>query len=86
MEIFVEHDEISRRFDLTADGKAGGYLTYEVCDGSLDIQHTVVCPEMRGRGLGEILVTAAAEYARSKGLVVSASCGYARKILVKMEK
>ena len=36
-----------------------------------------------GRGLGEILVTAAAEYARDKGLEVSASCGYARKILAK---
>jgi len=85
MECSVEHDEEGHRFNLMADGQVGGYIIYEVCGGCMDIQHTVVYPELRGNGLGEVLVDAATEYAESKGLGISATCGYARKLLAKGE-
>ena len=81
MESGMEHDENGRRFDVIVDGRSGGYLTYEICDGALDIQHTVVNVELRGRGLGEVLVTAAAKFAESKGLKIVPTCSYAKKLL-----
>ncbi|WP_048112730.1 GNAT family N-acetyltransferase [Candidatus Methanoplasma termitum] len=81
METSVKHDEGRGRFDLYADGKKGGYLTYEIYGGSLDIQHTVVEPEFRGKGLGEILLDAAVKYANKKGLKIVPSCSFAAKKL-----
>ncbi|MCL2031947.1 MAG: N-acetyltransferase [Methanomassiliicoccaceae archaeon] len=81
MECSVEHDEKGCRFNLMADGQAGGYIIYEVCDGCFDIQHTVVYPELRGNGLGEVLVAAATEYAESKGFRMMPTCSYAKRLL-----
>jgi len=81
MEARVEHDEKDCRFKLFADGKAGGFLTYEIYDGCLDIQHTVVSTEFRGNKLGEVLIAAAAEFADRKGLRIAPTCGYAKKLL-----
>ena len=86
MEARTEHDENGRRFDVIVDGRSGGYLTYEICGGSLDIQHTVVNVELRGRGLGEVLVTAATKYAESKGLKIVPTCSYAKKLLLSGSK
>jgi len=81
MEKRVEHDENGRRFSLIVDGKEGGYLTYEIYDGCLDIQHTVVKSELRGNKLGEVLLAAAVEYAEGKGLKIIPTCSYAKKLL-----
>ena len=81
MDARVEHNEGRRRFSLIVDGKEGGYLTYEINSGCLDIQHTVVRPELRGNKLGEVLVGAATEFAQSKGLSIVPSCSYAKKIM-----
>jgi len=81
MDARVEHNEDRSRFDLFVDGRRGGYLTYEINGGCLDIQHTVVSPELRGNKLGEVLVGAATEFAQSKGLSIVPSCSYAKKIM-----
>jgi len=81
MEARVEHNEGGCKFDLIVDGQAGGYLTYEIYDGCLDIQHTVVNRELRGNKLGEILIAAATEFADRKGLRIVPTCGYAKKLL-----
>jgi len=81
METSVKHDEKRCRFDLFADGKEGGFLTYEIYDGCLDIQHTVVKYELRGHGLGDILLDAAVAYAGKKGLKVKPTCSFAVKKL-----
>ncbi|MCL1811642.1 MAG: N-acetyltransferase [Methanomassiliicoccaceae archaeon] len=77
----IEHDEEGRRFNLIVDGQAGGYLTYEIYDGCLDIQHTVVSGSLRGQGLGMILLDSAKEYARAKDLRVVPTCSYAKKFI-----
>jgi len=84
MDAKVEHDEKGLRFNLIVDGQAGGYLTYEIYDGCLDIQHTVVKAELRGNKLGEVLTAAATEYAGKKGLSIVPTCSYAKKLLSKV--
>jgi len=81
MEVRVEHDEKDRRFKLFADGRPGGYLTYEIYDGCLDIQHTVVSSELRGNKLGEVLIAAATEFAEGKGLKIVPTCSFAKRLL-----
>ena len=81
MDAKVKHDEGCCKFDLIVDGKAGGYLSYEIYDGCLDVQHTVVNAELRGNKLGEVLVAAAEEYAGKKGLKIIPTCSYAKKLL-----
>jgi len=81
MDAKVKHDEKGCKFDLIVDGKAGGYLSYEICDGCLDIQHTVVNAELRGNGFGEVLMAAATDYTRKSGLKIVPTCSYAKKLL-----
>ncbi|MDR3074509.1 MAG: N-acetyltransferase [Candidatus Methanoplasma sp.] len=81
MDRSVEHDGKGCRFTLIVDGQAGGYLTYEIYDGCLDIQHTVVDRALRGNKLGEVLIDAAVDYAGAEGLRVKPTCGYARRLL-----
>jgi len=81
MEARVEHDEKECTFRLIVEGRPGGYLSYEIYDGCLDIQHTVVYPELRGNKLGEVLLDAATEFAGYKGLSILPTCSYAKKLL-----
>ena len=75
------HDEEGCVFRLIVDGRPGGYLSYEIYDGCLDIQHTVVNPELRGNKLGEVLLAEATKFAQSKGLSIVPSCSFAKKIM-----
>lgn len=81
MENKVEHDECGCRLSLISDGQTIGYLTYEILDGCLDIQHTVVDSAFRGQGLGKILLDRAKEYADINGLKIIPTCSYAKKML-----
>lgn len=81
METSIEHNEDKCKFVLTVDGQAGGYLTYEIYDGCLDIQHTVVDGSLRGHGLGKILLDCAVDYAKNKDLKIIPTCSYAVKML-----
>jgi predicted GNAT family acetyltransferase len=59
-----------------ADARAVGFLSYELRDGVLDMQHTVVDPAMRGHGLGGRLVEAGLRHARAEGLQVRPTCPF----------
>ncbi len=45
------------------------------------IDHTEVDPSLRGQGVGEKLVDAAAEYARENNFKIFATCPFAIKVL-----
>ncbi len=49
----------------------------------LIIDQTEVMPGFEGKGLGKVLVNAAAELARKNGLRILSVCPYAKKILTK---
>ena len=72
----VAHDPAGGRFRVDEDGHSG-YLDYTIADGVLDIRHTVVPPEIGGRGIAGRLVEAALGFARAEGHRVRPSCGYA---------
>ena len=46
-------------------------------DDIINIEHTYVNPELRGKGIAGELIKTVLNYAREKGLKVTASCSYA---------
>ena len=74
----VTHAPDRSRFE---SGEA--YLSYVRSDGALDIQHTIVPPELSGQGIGGEMVQEAVAFARAEGLEVVATCSYARAWLDK---
>jgi predicted GNAT family acetyltransferase len=77
MQVWVRHNYKAPRFDAFVEWQGAGYLTYVIEDGYMNIEHTVVKPELRGNGIGEAQVNAAVQHAEKKGLKVKASCSYA---------
>jgi predicted GNAT family acetyltransferase len=79
-EIQVRHDAVGRRYEAVVDG----YLS--VCDYVLEgdrmiLTHTLVPPELRGRGIAEKLVRAALGDARAQGRKVVPACSYVAKFI-----
>lgn len=58
------------------ENTASGKLTWTLRNGARDAEHTMVPPEMRGRGVAALLVEALVRDARSKGFKVFPSCSY----------
>ena len=72
----IEHDAARNRFVRRLSG-CEAYLAYsQVGDGTLDLQHTVVPESERGRGVGESLVRAAVDHARSEGVQIVPTCPF----------
>ena len=80
----INHDRDKKIIRLYIDSVDVGYLTYEIFEGSVDIQHTVISQEHRGKGYGKVLVDFAIDVAESCGLTVTATCSYADQILNEM--
>ena len=68
---------------LTVEGKEVGYISFVAIDDTLEIRHTVVYPEFRGKGYGKTLVYSAISTAESRNLIVISTCSYADKVLGK---
>jgi uncharacterized protein len=73
----VVDNTASDRFELAADG-AVAFLVYKRTHDALALIHTEVPVVCRGRGLGEALVEAALQSARSTGLRVIPICPFAK--------
>lgn len=80
MEIKIEHDMESKRFSaMDEKGTEVGYLTYSVENNIMDIEHTVVLPEHRGKGIGSSLVDAACDYSVKSGYILMSTCSFANR-------
>ncbi|PSJ81478.1 GNAT family N-acetyltransferase [Neisseria iguanae] len=77
----IQHQTDSQRFILLADEEITGELDYRIIGNSLDITHTHIEPQHRGKGLARHLVNAAIQEAEKNGLGLTASCNYAEQIL-----
>ncbi|MDQ6831211.1 MAG: N-acetyltransferase [Gemmatimonadota bacterium] len=73
----IEHDIAGHRFRAPLSGGTGD-LTYEPRGDALDLLHTVVPAEAQGEGVGDALVRAAFDYARSVGKKIIPTCPYVR--------
>lgn len=79
MDIKIIHNEKEKRFSAIDNKTELGYLTYTVKEGVMDIEHTVVTPEYRGKGIGSMLVDAACDYSVKSKFVLLSSCSFAAK-------
>jgi Predicted acetyltransferase len=70
---------------LSVEGKEVGYISFIVTGGKLEIRHTVVYPEFRGKGYGRTLVDSVISIAESRNLTVISSCSYADRLIDKVE-
>lgn len=70
------------RFELTADGHTA-FLLYKRTPKTLELIHTEVPEELRGRHLGDALVEFALERAHAEQLRVVAICPFVRAYLKK---
>jgi uncharacterized protein len=64
------------RFEYSSGGHTA-VLTYALSGDQMILLHTAVPAELEGSGIGGKLVTAAVEYAASKGLTVVPACPFA---------
>lgn len=83
MEIKVVEDFM---YILNENGEKMGHIQFEVKDENvLDLAHTVVYPEHRGKGLAEKLVLAFIDKADKEGKKIIPSCPYAAEWFQKNE-
>jgi predicted GNAT family acetyltransferase len=78
--ITVTHDATAHRYEAVVDGHLS-ICEYEQADGKMIFTHTVVPPELRGRGIAERLVRAALADARAAGRKVVPACSYVAKFI-----
>jgi len=73
----VTDDQPSHRFKLSVNGETA-FLVYDRTANTLTLIHTEVPAALRGHHLGDALVEAALQSARSAGLRVVAICPFAK--------
>ncbi len=79
----VIHQEKDKRFSLKVDGWEC-FIDYRVHQANVwDFHHTYVPPELRGRGLAEILTQQSLTYAQSHHIQIIPSCPYVAKFMDK---
>lgn len=80
----IEHDTDGHQFVLTRDGNAYGVAHYTLIgDESIDFDHTVVDPELRGTGLAGVLAHRALTDDVVQGRTILASCWFIEGYLAK---
>lgn len=74
--IHVEHDAQAQCFSAVVEGYKA-ILEYRTVDAqSIDMHHTFVPNELRGKGVAGVLAKQALAYAKEQGLRVIPSCSY----------
>lgn len=76
----VLHNAAAHRYEATVDGHLS-ICEYELDGARMIFTHTVVPPELRGRGIAEKLVRAALADARAAGRKVVPRCSYVAKFI-----
>jgi uncharacterized protein len=67
------------RFEIRLDGERAGLAAYRLRkDGAIVFLHTEIDDAQEGKGLGGVLVRAALDSARERGLRVVPSCPFVR--------
>ncbi len=76
----VQHNAADHRYEAVVDGHLS-ICEYELEDGRMIFTHTVVPPELRGRGIAEKLVRAALADARQANRRIVPQCSYVAKFI-----
>jgi uncharacterized protein len=78
----VSDNRASKRLELTVGGHTA-FLEYERTLDTLTLNHTEVPDDLRGRHVGDALVTAALDIGHSEGLRIVAVCPFVRAYMRK---
>lgn len=78
--VTVQHNPGANRYEAAVDGHLS-VCEYERVGENLVLTHTLVPPELRGRGIAEQLVRAALADARAAGQKVVPACSYVAKFI-----
>jgi predicted GNAT family acetyltransferase len=76
----VLHNATAQRYETTVDGHLS-VCEYELEGARMVFTHTLVPPELRGRGVAEKLVRAALADARTAGRKIVPACAYVAKFV-----
>lgn len=79
----VARNEGRSRYELSLDGRLVGLADFIARDGVLEIPHSEVLPEFRGRGLAGVLVGATLDDLRRRGERVIPSCSYVASFIAR---
>ncbi len=77
----VQHDEDGSCYVLRRSGERVGLMDYRRNGDLVDIVHTEISPQVRGQGLGAVLVRDALEDLRGTGCRIRPSCWYVRDFI-----
>jgi predicted GNAT family acetyltransferase len=72
----VRDNPEASRYELAVDGELVGVADYYLAGSLLVFPHTEIAHEVRGQGLGAVLVKAALDAARASGYQVVPRCWY----------
>ena len=77
----VRNNEERSRYELVGDGRVVAIADYIVRGDTLVFPHTEVEPELRGRGLGAILVREALNDVRRSGRTIVPACWFVAEFI-----
>ena len=81
-----EGSEHGGAFLMEQEGRQIGELHYQRAGARIIVTHTEVAYDMREKGLGQLLIDAAVEWARAENLKIVPLCSYARRVLADSPK
>lgn len=71
----VRRNDAEQRYELEMDGLTA-IAAYRMEDGAVAFTHTVVPPELEGRGIGSRLIKGALDDVRARGLTFIPYCSF----------
>ncbi|HEY8995616.1 MAG TPA: GNAT family N-acetyltransferase [Lacunisphaera sp.] len=78
--VTVQHNSEANRYEAVVDGHLS-VCEYELAGDQMVFTHTLVPPELRGKGIAEQLVRTALADARTAGRKVIPACSYVAKFI-----
>jgi predicted GNAT family acetyltransferase len=80
-QIALEHDEAGSRYVLASSGETVGLISYRRQGEVLELLHTEVLPQGRGKGIGSVLVREVLDDVRAKGEQIVPSCPFVARFI-----
>jgi acetyltransferase-like protein len=81
--MIIHHAE-NNRFEYQEDGVVA-YLEYTLNDSIWTATHTIVPPQLSGKGIGKQLAKAAIEWAEQRHYAICAECSFVQNYLNKKQ-
>jgi hypothetical protein len=77
----VKRNDARSRYELLIDGEVVGIADFVMAGDVMVLPHTVIDPDRRGQGLGDLLVAGVLADARGRGNQVDPQCWFVREYL-----